>query len=66
MDYYCKVCEAEVFVSAAGIIQRNCEHKDATVIAERTSTLFGEGGATEATLYERARVALFRLFEAFK
>ena len=66
MDYYCKVCKTEVAVSKAGDIVRNCVHTDATIVAERTSVLYGEGGAKEQTLQERAYAAMHTLLRAFK
>jgi len=65
MDYYCKECEAEVFVSPTGVVQRNCTHHDATIVAERASNLFGEGGATGLSLYDRAVAALNKIIKSF-
>jgi hypothetical protein len=65
MDYYCKACGTEVFVSADGVVQRNCDHANVTIVAERTCNLYGQGGAAEASLIDRARVALRRLIAAF-
>ena len=64
--YACAACGAAVQVSAAGVITRPCGHHGATVIAERTADLFGEGGAEGAqSLAERARAALARIAAAF-
>lgn len=66
MDYYCKVCSTEVYVSKAGEVVRNCAHSDATVVAERTSILYGAGNAKGLTLQERVQSALRVLISAFK
>lgn len=66
MDYYCKACKAEVFVSDQGEVSRTCGHAGETIIAERTSSLFGEGGANERTLWERMLAAIDKLREAFR
>lgn len=63
--YACADCGAEAKVSAQGAISRDCGHDDATVIAERTSILYGEGGAGERSLLDRARDALGKLAKAF-
>lgn len=56
--YACAECGAQVEVSGQGTISRVCGHDEATVIAERTSFLYGEGGAASLTLYQRALAAL--------
>ena len=52
-------------VSGQGDISRVCTHHGATVIAERTSILYGEGGAAEPSLYQRAASALQKLARVF-
>jgi len=64
--YACSVCGVEVKVSKAGEISRPCDHHDAAVIAERTSILYGEGGATSMSLIERAEAAIKRLAQALR
>jgi hypothetical protein len=56
--YACAECGAKATVSEQGDIYRACGHDDATVIAERTSVLYGEGGAASLPLYQRALAAL--------
>jgi hypothetical protein len=66
--YACAECGAEVHVEKDGKVTRTCDHADATVIAERTSNLFGEGGAAGNTgsLSDRVAAALTKLVNAFK
>ena len=61
--YYCKECGAEVIVTGEGVT-RTCGHSGATIVAERSSNLFGEGGAAQS-LTERAAQALRKIFTAF-
>ena len=63
--YKCAECGAEVKVADTGHITRTCIHHGATVIAERTSILYGEGGAAGVSLIDRARAALRKLALAF-
>ena len=63
--YACAECGAQVMVSGQGDISRVCTHHGATVIAERTSILYGEGGASEPSLYQRAASALQKLARVF-
>jgi hypothetical protein len=65
--YHCAECGLTVRVSAAGDIERSCAHTGATVIAERTAMLYGEGGAGVAAASSPAdRVAAaLRAFAAF-
>jgi hypothetical protein len=63
--YACSICGGPAIVSDAGDISRACGHDDATVIAERTSILYGEGGASEPSLYQRAASALQKLARVF-
>jgi hypothetical protein len=58
--YHCATCGLTVKVSPAGEITRSCPHDGATVIAERTATLYGEGGASlpVPSLSERVSVAM--------
>jgi hypothetical protein len=37
-----------------GTVTRICTHENATIIAARSSLLYGEGGAREVSLFERA------------
>lgn len=48
-----------------GEISRECGHEGVAVIAERTSILYGEGGAAEPSLYQRAANALHKLARVF-
>lgn len=43
MDYFCATCNSEAFVSPDGDIRRTCAHLHSTIVAPRTSTLYGEG-----------------------
>ena len=63
--YACAHCGAEVKVSPEGDITRTCTHHGQTIVAERTSILYGEGGAAGLTLADRARAALRKLALAF-
>lgn len=57
--YACAVCGAAAQVSPAGSITRMCGHDGATVIAQRTADLFGDGAAAAGqSLADRARAAL--------
>jgi hypothetical protein len=64
MDYYCKDCHAEAFVRSGAVV-RTCNHADSTIIAPRTSVLYGEGGALSLSMAERFSNALNKLFKAF-
>lgn len=64
--YACSVCGAEVVVSDNGDIHRACEHDGQTVIAERTSVLYGDGGATAKSYIDRVRDAINTLIKAFR
>jgi hypothetical protein len=44
-DYYCKDCKGAAVV-VDGEVRRSCSHSDSTIIAERTSTLYGDGGVS--------------------
>lgn len=59
--YYCADCGLTVKVGADGAITRSCDHAGAGVIAPRTATLYGKGGAAEATLLDRVVAALRKL-----
>jgi ferredoxin len=60
--YACAECGAAAKVSPSGAITRMCGHDGATVIAERTADLFGEGEAEGAqSLADRARAALAKI-----
>jgi ferredoxin len=63
--YACAECGAPAKVSPAGVITRMCAHDGATVIAERTADLFGEGGSEGSqSLADRARAALAKIAAA--
>lgn len=64
--YYCAYCGDAVQVSVQGEITRTCGHHGQTVIAERTSILYGEGGAGERSLLDRAWDALGKLAKALR
>ena len=64
-DYYCKECGTEVRVTPEGAVTHFCSHVDTTIIAERTSTLFGDGQFDESSLYDRAVAAIIKIFKAF-
>lgn len=64
-DYVCSVCGAECFVES-GVVRRTCGHDDAAVIADRTCTLYGAGGADNQGLFFRAVSALQSIARAFK
>ena len=64
--YHCAICGAEVKVSPEGDVARTCVHHGATVTAERTSILYGEGGAGERSLLDRAWDALGKLAKALR
>lgn len=38
--YYCAICNAEVFLYD-GVVERNCEHENAPVIADMEATATG-------------------------
>lgn len=59
--YACALCGAEVKVTSAGVKERACGHATATVIAERTSNLYGEGHYAQGSLTSRALAALRKL-----
>jgi hypothetical protein len=65
MDYYCAVCEKEAKVVDC-LVLRSCEHADSVVFAPRSSELFGDGGATEKSLPERAIEAIYKIIKAFR
>jgi hypothetical protein len=65
MDYYCSKCGAEAFVTPELVVRMTCDHADATIIAPRTSVLFGEGGALTLGLRERAALALAKILRVF-
>lgn len=65
--YYCANCRASVSVTGKGDITRSCKcHDTTTVIAERSSILYGIGGAANLTLAERARRAIAKLLASLK
>lgn len=59
--YTCAQCGGEARVSPDGVVSRACGHDTATVIAERTAVLYGQGRCVPQTLAERAVAALRRL-----
>jgi hypothetical protein len=59
--YACSQCGGEAKVSPAGVVSRACGHDDATVIAERTSVLYGRCRVATPSLINRAVAALQRL-----
>ena len=61
--YYCKECGAEATVVENRVL-RTCDHEDSVIIAERTCTLYGEGGANVLSLAERAAAALKKIKQA--
>lgn len=61
--YYCKECGAAATV-VDGEVRRTCAHVGSTIIAERTSTLYGDGGVAPAgrsRILERVRQLLRRV-----
>ena len=59
--YTCTQCGGEVQVTPEGVVSRVCGHNTATVIAERTSILYGEGHYAQESLTSRALTALRKL-----
>mgnify|MGYP001231025051 FL=1 len=59
--YACSTCGGAAHVSPDGIVSRACGHDTATVIAERTSILYGKGGCAPKTMMQRAVAALCKL-----
>jgi hypothetical protein len=60
-DYYCKTC-GSTCANVGGQVTRNCRHDDAPIVAERTSTLYGEGAANESmSLKQRIVSALLKI-----
>jgi len=64
--YYCQACRAEVKVTNDGVTTRTCEHDKATIVAERTSLLYGEGGVVPQGVGERIMAAVQKIQAAFK
>lgn len=65
-EYYCKECGGAVAVAPSGVVTRTCPHQLATIVAERSSVLFGEGGAGEMSLLQRAAQALQKIAGAVR
>lgn len=59
-DYSCSVCGMPCY-DIDGAVTRICTHESATITAERTSTLHGDGGARETSLAERFIAAALRI-----
>ena len=49
-----------------GQVKRTCDHGGHAVIAERSSVLYGTGGATDLTLYERALSAIQKIAKVLR
>lgn len=64
-DYHCSVCALPCY-EIDGVVTRICTHENAAIVAERTSTLFGEGGARESSLLERLFVAARKILSPGK
>lgn len=64
--YYCAECGLTVKVLDTGDLVRSCDHDGAAVLAPRTATLYGEGGAAERGLVARAVAALRLILASFK
>jgi hypothetical protein len=64
--YYCQQCGGEVKVTDDGLTSRACGHDKATIVAERTSLLYGEGGVVPQGVGERIMAAVQKIQAAFK